>query len=145
LINKEKYREMSNPIIPDKNMIYLYDESTNSFVPYKAVHSARVPITTEAGLKGAVRRMWEGLRPDQALGVIVPLTKIKPNKADWVQLATIARKYVREDVIAIVNPSLDNRGVGVDGPGPDSDYLNGISMLRANGVRVVGFITASSA
>ena len=125
--------------------LYFYDAATNTYIPIKLDYSkARTPIISPEGLAAANARMAEGAKTDKALGVIVPLARIKPNKADWVQLGTIARKYPRENIIAVVNPTQDSRGVDVSGPGPDAEYINGIKMLQANGVMCVGHISVNA-
>ena len=126
--------------------VYLFDKRSNTFVKLKPDYSNRVPIVTAEGAAGASRRKeLKGAKADDNLGVIVPLTKKRPNSSDYAQFATIVRKYPRIDAIGVINPTLDRRGVGVDGPGADPEYQNAIKYLQANGARVIGYIATGGA
>jgi len=120
--------------------IYLYDEETKTYIPYKRDYSATVPITGSGG--GIGKRTVEGPKKNRDIGVIVSLVKQRPNAAGWVQLATIASQYPRINVFAVVNPSLDRRGVGESGI--DQEYLDGIKFLQYNGVIVLGYVVTTA-
>jgi hypothetical protein len=125
--------------------IYILDPDTNTLIPYKPDYNAGVPFTTPESLDLAQSKQKAPRAPktDKQLGVIVPLIKQRPNQSDYVQLATIARKYPRVNTIAVISPTNDERGIGDIG-GPDPEYQNAIRFLQANGVQVVGYINADT-
>lgn len=71
---------------------------------------------------------------DKKIGTIVPLY-IYPNNAAWTQIASIAQRYPRVHVVATINPA---SGVG---PGQDANYVNGIKLLKNNGITVLGYVS----
>jgi hypothetical protein len=64
------------------------------------------------------------------LGVIVPLFA-QPDNSDWYQVASIAKRYPRVKVMAMVRPPLGDVNML---------YFGAITMLVTSGVRVFGFV-----
>lgn len=117
---------------------YLYDPDTDIITPYKPDYSVDIPFTVTRTVVREARK-GHGPKQDKELGVIVPLIRQPPNQSDWVQLATIAQKYPRINIIAVVSPTQDQRGIG-DFGGPIEDYANAIRFLQHSGVIVVGYL-----
>jgi len=69
------------------------------------------------------------------LGSIVRLEGTAPNHSSWIQLAGIAKRYPGLHVVAVISPNKTQLGAGQS---PDPDYANGIRLLKANNITVLG-------
>jgi hypothetical protein len=74
-----------------------------------------------------------GTAAEKRVGSIIPLYR-DPDNSTWTQVASIAKRFPAVHTVAIINPN--------DGPGKSKDdaYVNGIRMLRQNGVTVIGYV-----
>jgi len=75
--------------------------------------------------------------PNQPLGILIPLY----NYPSWWDSATylwddVAAAQSRAPITAIINPNS-----GPDGGPPNSDYVQGLTTLRAAGVKMLGYVS----
>lgn len=126
------------PVNPSDLQIYIYDSTRQVLIPFKADYSLAIPFTFADSSRITTRRKFMP-KQDKRMGVIIPLIKIAPNASDWMQLASLAQRHPYNDVIAIVNPSKDSRGISGTGS-PSAEFANGINYLVNAGVRIVGYV-----
>lgn len=126
---------------PETGVLYIYDPKLQGLIAYRPDYTTHVPFTVE-GLKAQrSRAISKSPQPDKDVGVIVPMVRISPQNADWVAVATAAKKYPRVNVIAIISVTQDRRGIGLGvNSGPDPIYQDAIRKMQFNGVKVIGYV-----
>ncbi len=123
----------------NNDTFYRHDAAKGILIPYKPDYSLAVPFS------GSTSRMRQATpKPDDNIGMVVPLNTTNYRSSSWIMIQNLAYKYPRVRIVAIVDPSYDGRGITAL-TGPDEEFKTAVANIQAAGISILGYINTDFA